>query len=89
MENKTQRQIVTEHILKYGHITRNEAIGMYGITRLAAIMHHMAKEYKVPVISQQKKKDYSYTFRYDFLNRIRELKQAKDLMEKNNLAFIH
>ncbi|MCX4024771.1 helix-turn-helix domain-containing protein [Spartinivicinus marinus] len=86
---KPQRQIVTEHILKYGHITRNEAIGMYGITRLAAVVHDMTKNYDVPIIAKQEDTDYSYSFRWDFLDKVRDIKHARDLMHKHDFAFIH
>ena len=88
-KKKPQRQVVTEHILKYGHITRNEAIGMYGITRLAAVVHDMAKRYHVPIISKQENMDYSYSFRWDFLAKVRDIKHAAELMGKHDLPFIH
>lgn len=83
----TQLQQVARHIVKHGEITRNTAIGMYRITRLAAVVKKMHKA-GIPVISEaiyDKHKtlvDWRYTYREDYLERIRALKTAADLLEQ-------
>ncbi|WP_163832038.1 hypothetical protein [Spartinivicinus ruber] len=49
----------------------------------------MTKNYDVPIIAKQEDTDYSYSFRWDFLNKVRDIKHARDLMHKHDLAFIH
>lgn len=82
----TQMHTLARHMVEYGHITRNQAIGMYGITRLAAVIHKMeAKGLPIvaePVYEGKKLKDYKYSFRSDYLARIRALKKAHDLLEQ-------
>jgi hypothetical protein len=63
----TQMHTVARHIVKYGHITRNTAIGMHHITRLAAVMKRM-ESHGVPVIAEpvmvgRKLVDYKYSYR--------------------------
>lgn len=82
----TQQQIVARHILQYGSLTRNCAIGMYQITRLAAVVEAM-KDKGLPILSEpiyQGKKlvDFKYYYREDFLTRMRALKQAQELLER-------
>ncbi len=82
----TQQQTVARHIVQYGYLTRNCAIGMYGITRLAAVVEAM-KDKGIPIVSEpvmQGKKlvDYKYSYRGDYLERIRALAQANDLLER-------
>jgi hypothetical protein len=82
----TQMHTVARHIIKYGHITRNTAIGMHRITRLAAVIKRM-ENHGVPVIAEpvmvgRKLVDYKYSYRTDFLERIRALDTAELLLEQ-------
>lgn len=82
----TQLQQVARHIVQYGEITRNTAIGMYQITRLAAVTHEMFKR-GIPVISEpiyqgRRIVDWRYTYRTDYLERLRALKTAAELLER-------
>lgn len=82
----TQMQTVAKHIVQYGCITRNTAIGMYSITRLAAVIKKM-QNHGIPIIAEpvmkgRKLVDYKYTFRSDYLTRIRAIKQANELLER-------
>lgn len=82
----TQMQTIARHMVDYGHITRNTAIGMYRITRLAAVVQNMENK-GVPIIAEpvmegKKLVDYRYSYRPDFLERLRALKTAKELMER-------
>jgi len=47
----TQMQTIAKHMVEYGHITRNTAIGMYQITRLAAVIQKM-EAHGVPIIAE-------------------------------------
>lgn len=82
----TQMQTIARHMVEYGHITRNTAIGMYNITRLAAVVQKMeAKGIPIiaePVMNGKRLVDYRYAYRPDYLERIRALKQANDLLER-------
>lgn len=40
----TQNEQIKHHLLKRGHITSAEAISLYGITRLAAIIKRLKDE---------------------------------------------
>ena len=53
---KTQEQIVLEHLRKNGEITSWDAITMYGITRLAAIISRLRKSHKIKTDIVVKKK---------------------------------
>lgn len=80
----TQLQTVAKHIVQYGEITRNTAIGMYRITRLAAVAKRL-KQLGVPVMAEAIKQgkrvvDYRYTYRQDYLDKIRALKKANELL---------
>lgn len=44
MAKTTQLQVVLEHLQKWGSITSLEAIELYGITRLAAIIFLLRKQ---------------------------------------------
>lgn len=83
----TQMHTLARHMVEYGHVTRNTAIGMYGITRLAAVIQKMeAKGLPIiaePIYDGKKLKDYKYSFREDYLARIRALKKANDLLEQH------
>jgi hypothetical protein len=79
-------QVIAKHMLQYGHITRNTAIGMYQITRLAAVIDRM-RSAGVPIIAEpvmkgKKLVDYKYAYRPDYLERIRALQQANALLER-------
>lgn len=82
----TQMQTIARHMVEFGHITRNTAIGMYNITRLAAVIQKMeAKGIPIiaePVMNGKRLVDYRYGYRPDYLERIRALKQANDLLER-------
>ena len=82
----TQMQTIAKHMVDYGHITRNTAIGMYQITRLAAVIQKM-EAHGVPIIAEpvmQGKRlvDYRYSYRPDFLERLRAIKTANELLER-------
>lgn len=82
----TQQQTVARHIVQFGEITRNTAIGMYQITRLAAVVKKMNRN-GIPIISEpimqgRRLVDWRYTYRADFLERIRAYKTANDLLEQ-------
>jgi hypothetical protein len=83
----TQMQVVAKHILQYGAITRNTAIGMYQISRLAAVANRLAKQ-GVPITSEPvfkggKVVDWKYAYRQDYLDRIRALVKANALLEQH------
>lgn len=82
----TQAQTIARHIVKYGEITRNQSIGLYRITRLAAVVKQLAEK-GVPIISEAIKDngrvvDWRYTYRTDYLERIRGLAKAQELLER-------
>jgi hypothetical protein len=82
----TQMQVVAKHIVQYGCITRNTAIGMYRITRLAAIIKKMQNK-GIPIVAEPVMRgrelvDYKYSYRSDYLERLQALRQANDLMER-------
>lgn len=82
----TQLQTVARHIVQYGAITRTTAIGMYQISRLAAVAKRLAQR-GVPIVSESVKKDgkvvdWKYSYRQDYLDRIRALQKANDLLEQ-------
>lgn len=82
----TQQQTVARHIVQYGAITRNTAIGMYQISRLAAVVNGLVK-LGVPIVSEPIIKgkrivDWKYSYRQDYLDRIRALQKANSLLEQ-------
>lgn len=80
---KTQKQKIMRHLIKYGSITRNEAIGIYSITRLAEYMRQLKAE-GVTVIREylgKNKADYRYTVSEDHLDMMRSAKQAKEFAD--------
>lgn len=82
----TQQQQVALHIVKFGSITRNTAIGMYQISRLAAVVNALAKR-GVPIVSEpiyraKRIVDWKYSYRQDFLDRLRALQKANELLEQ-------
>jgi hypothetical protein len=82
----TQMQTIAKHMVEYGHITRNTAIGMYQITRLAAVIQKM-EAHGVPIVAEPIKVgkrlvDYRYAYRPDFLERLRAIKTANELLER-------
>lgn len=81
-----QLQTVARHIVQYGEITRNTAIGMYQITRLAAVVKKMNRK-GIPIVSEpimqgHRLVDWRYSYRTDYLERIRALKTASELLEQ-------
>lgn len=83
----TQMQTIAKHIVQYGHITRNQAIGMYQITRLAAVVKKMENK-GIPVVAEpvlrgKRLVDYKYSYRSDYLTRLRALKKANELLEQH------
>lgn len=83
----TQAQTVARHIMKFGDITRNTAIGMYQISRLAAVVKQLTRK-GVPIVSEpvmQGKRlvDWRYSYRQDYLDRMRALVQANELLERH------
>lgn len=82
----TQMQVIAKHMLQYGHITRNTAIGMYQITRLAAVIDRMRTSgvpiIAEPVMKDNKLVDYKYSYRPDYLERVRALQKAHALLER-------
>lgn len=88
MSDLTQKQVVFNHVIKYGSISRNEAIGLYRITRLAAVIFEMAKDGLEFSREGPKRKDYRYTPKNsELLAEIRDLRTAKELTEKHGYRF--
>lgn len=82
----TQMQTVARHIVQYGYITRITAIGMYQITRLAAVTKRLSK-LGVPIVSEAVKQngkvvDWKYSYRQDYLDKLRALQKANSLLEQ-------
>lgn len=82
----TQMQTVARHIVQYGSITRNTAIGMYQITRLAAVVKQLAK-LGIPIVSEavmngKRVVDWKYSYRQDHLDRLRAFQKANELLEQ-------
>jgi len=76
----TQLEKVLEHLIKYGSITRNEAIGTYHITRLAEYCRQL-KTKGIELIRSyegKNKNDYRYTVPEHKLEIMRQAKQAKE-----------
>ncbi|MCX4025650.1 hypothetical protein H0A36_22145 [Endozoicomonas sp. SM1973] len=86
---KPQRQIISEHILKYGHITRNEAIGLYRITRLAAVIHSIAKITNASFIKEERDGDYVYSLPWPYIEELRAYLALRAVDNRNAPAFIH
>lgn len=82
----TQAQTVARHIVQYGDITRNTAIGMYQISRLAAVIKQLQAR-GVPILSEAVKKDgkvvdWKYSYRQDYLDKLRALQRANAILEQ-------
>lgn len=85
-----QKRKVLNHLLKYGHITRKEAYGIYGITRLAARIKELEDD-GIRFIREflgKKKADYKYTVRTDQLEDMRKAKVAKEYMRDHGFTLI-
>lgn len=72
MATITQKQMVLNHMDKYGKITSMEAFEMYGITRLAARVHDLKSAgYTIDSESKSKKNRFGVMCTYS------EYKKAK------------
>lgn len=73
IKSNTQMGKVFRHMMKYGYLTRNEAIGIYRITRLAAVIQRIEAR-GFPIIAEHiPDGDYKYTLRQDVRYKLLEL----------------
>ena len=83
-----QREKVLEHLIKYGSITRNEAIGTYRITRLAEYARQL-KDMGIQLIRSyegKNKDDYRYTVPEDKLEAMRAARKAKEFANRYGIT---
>lgn len=65
MKNKTQKEVVLEHLIKYGNISTIECYSRYKITDLAhAIMLLRKDGYKIPDKWEKPKYSMGYAKKY-------------------------
>lgn len=55
IKSDTQKQLVLDHMKKYGSITSNDAIYQYSITRLADVIFKLRTKEGIAIISEHKK----------------------------------
>ena len=61
---QTKTEKVLEHLQKHGSITSLEAIDLYGVTRLSAIIFNLRKRYTIDGVSSECTDRYGNTARY-------------------------
>ncbi|MGI0120216.1 helix-turn-helix domain-containing protein [Zooshikella sp. RANM57] len=84
----TQQQNVVAHIAKYGSISSVEAFTRYKILRLAAVIDTLKKVYKIPFIAGYEEGIYTYRFRPDAHERLKDMQQLRSLADKYNVGLV-
>ena len=81
----TQNELIINHLIKYGHITRNEAFGIYRITRLAARIKELEQQGLVFIreFLGKHRQDYRYSVPEHLLIEMRNAKIAREYMRNH------
>ena len=81
-KNKSQTEIVAEHLEKYGTITSIEAIQKYMITRLSAVIHTLRHKRGWNIDSEERRNQNGKNWALYTLKRI--TLNPEDVLNENN-----
>jgi hypothetical protein len=84
MKKKSQKQNVIDHLVEHGSITPLEALNLYGIFRLGAIIHTLRHKHKMNIKSKISDGNKNFAI-YSWENIIPE--PVKDEKENQNSLF--